>query len=196
MTLTRRLEPLAVFFWLVAAASITILWRFMPNHWAEAGLIILFGIIIISTLNQQVELPVLSTIFLALTVVHYYQIGYPNFPLFGALITVLIVPALGLAGEKLNTETNGDDSHLVVGSWLVLGLITAEAVNVFSYWPVSFFNRSLLTGTAFYTFWQLIIIQKTGERRRYFTHFAFVTLTVIVILGIIIWVNFPHLINF
>lgn len=196
MTTDRRLSPLPVFFWLIAAASISILWRFMPSFWAQLGLLILLVIIIVSTLKRQTELPVLSTIFLAVTVVHYYQIGHPDSPLIGALIAFIIVPAIGLAGEKLNPTESPSDNHLVVGSWLVLGFIIAQMVSVFSYWPVSFFNRSLLTGTVFYTFWQLIIIQKTNEPKRYVTHFAFVGLTVIVIVGIILWVNFPQLISF
>lgn len=195
MNSERHISPLAVLFWLIATGSIVVLWRFMPNSWTQIGLLILLGIIIFSTINRQADLPVLSTIFLALAVVHYFQATHPAWPLAGALLAIVLVPALGLAGEKLDRRDDLPDSHLVVGNWLILGLITAQAVSIFSYWPVSFFNRSLLTGTFFYTFWQMIIIQKTGETRRLITHFAFVTLTVIVIVGILIWVNFPQLIS-
>lgn len=196
MKFVRRTSPLAVLFWLIAAAAISVLWRFMPNLWTQIGLVILFAAIVFSTTALQADLPVLSTIFLALAVIQYFQTTHPAWPLIGALMAIIIVPFLGLIGEKLDRREDLPDTHLVVGNWLVLGLITAQAVSVFSYWPVSFFNRALLTGTIFYAFWQLIIIQKTGGRKQLLTHFAFVGLTVIVIVGIIIWVNFPQLINF
>lgn len=192
----KNASPLAVLFWLMAGAGAAVLWRFMPNFTAQIGLIILLALIIISTLKNQMELPVLSTIFLGFTIVHFVQAAKPEQPLLGAVATVIGVPLLGLIGEKIGSDEAYQEGHLVLGSWLLLGLIAGEAVSIFSLWPVSFINRALLTGVVFYTFWELIHIQRQEEARPYWGHFIFVGLTVIVVIGVIIWANFPHLITY
>lgn len=167
----------------------------MPSAKSQVALLLLMGFVVLSTMWKQTELPILTTIFLSLVLISYWQVNYPNWPIIGVVATAIVVPLLGLAGEKINRTDDTVEDHHLVSHWLLLGLISAEALTIFSYWPVSFFNRSLLTGIFFYAFWQLFRLPEI-KSRAIITHFAFVAVAVILVIGVIIWANFPQLAEF
>lgn len=193
---TLRSTPMVLIFWLISFVAVIVLWRFMPSAKSQIALLLLLGFVVLSTLWKQTELPILTTIFLSLGLISYWQVIHPAWPIIGAVATALVVPMLGLAGEKINRSNAEMEDHHLVSRWLLLGLISAEALTIFSYWPISFFNRSLLTGIFFYTFWQFFRLQETSQTRGLIAHFAFVSVAVILVLGVILWANFPHLVSF
>lgn len=168
----------------------------MPTFASQAALIALLILVIISTLLYQTELPILTTIFLTILVICYWMVVKPRFQLVELAAVALVVPALGMAGDRINRDFRQMEKNQVFSHWLLLGLMTAEVVAVFNFWPVSFFNRALLSSLVFYTIWHLLRIQHNVEQRRsYIAHFIFVGVAVIVVIGVMIWANFPHLIN-
>lgn len=188
--------PLVLALWLICLSAIIIVWGLMPTFLSQVALIVLFILIFISTLLRQSELPVLSTIFLCFLVISYWQAKNPNLQIYATIAIAAIVPIIGLIGEKVNRSFKLISENQLFSHWLLLGLISAEMSTVFNNWPVSFFNRSLMASIVFYAFWQLFRIQHNNERRSLAAHFIFVGITVILVVGIIIWANFPHLTNF
>ena len=189
-----RSSPLVVVFWLVCLATTVAIWRLMPTKLSQASLIILLVLVVGSTLLKQTELPIITTIFLSVLIITYWQIRYPSYELLYTVLVVALIPIIGMAGDIINRDFRQMDRDEVFSHWLILGLFTAESLAVFSRWPVSFFNRTLLTMIVFYTFWHYLRIQhNVDQRRSYIAHFIFVAVAVIVVIGIIIWANFPHL---
>jgi|GEM_PF-1294414 len=195
MIQTIRSSPQVVLFWLVSFIAIAVLWRFMPTAKSQIALLLLAVLVIISTLFKETELPILTTIFFAFFLINYWQINHQNLPIIGTVATAIAVPVLGLVAEKISSSTNAESHHLV-SQWLLLGLISAELFSVLNFWPVSFFNRALLGGIIFYFFWRYFLLVQENHRPTLVAHFIFVGLAAILVVGIIIWANFPHLIGF
>lgn len=191
-----RSSPLVVIFWIICLTSIVIVWRLMPTVASQAALVVLLVTVIFSTLLYQTELPILTTVFLSILVIQYWLVTSPQYQILFIALSAFLVPAIGLAGDRINRDFRQMEKDQVLSHWLLLGLMTGESVSIFNNWPVSFFNRSLLTAIIFYTFWHLLRVQHNlDQRRSYIAHFVFVGVAVIVVIGIIIWANFPHLIN-
>lgn len=76
---------------------------------------------------------------------------------------------------------------------LVLAFLTTQCYSVFGYFPVSVFNKSLLTSVSFYAFWHALELIQSNQQQKLISHFSFVFLVIIVIVGSIIWSNFPQL---
>ncbi len=188
--------PTVLVLWLICLGAIIVVWGLMPTLLSQIALIILFIFVMISTLLRQSELPVLSAVFLCFLVVSYWQAGHPDMQIYASIAVAALVPIIGLIGEKVNRGFKLISENQLFSHWLLLGLISAEVSTIFNNWPVSFFNRSLMASVVFYAFWQLFHIQHNNERRSLVAHFIFVGITVILVIGIIIWANFPHLTNF
>lgn len=187
-----RQRPSVVIFWLVSAVATAVIWNSLPSAAAQIGVLLFFGVIVIATLNRFMELPLVASVFFSILLVNDWLVSSRALPIFGTVIIVLLLPAIGLLSEVIGYE----ELQIRRAHWAILGLLTAEANSLFYYWPVSFFNRTLLTGVVFYALWQLLRINEEKAQVSYVTHFVFVSLAVIVVVGFIIWANFPQLIVF
>lgn len=103
--------------------------------------------------------------------------------IYGVLIFLLGLFVLTLKGEKGQTS---------IIEWLITCLISAQLLGLFLFWPISYFNRTLLVVVTFYMVWRFID-NKDASIGQLLLHFIFTGVIAIVILGGIIWANFPHL---
>lgn len=184
-----RRTPSVVVFWLISAVATAVIWQSLPSVTAQIGVLLFFAVIVIATLNKFMELPLVATVFFSILLVNDWLVSSRVVPIFGTVIIVFILPIIGLLSEIIGYE----ELQIRRTHWAILGLLVAEANSLFYYWPVSFFNRTLLTGVVFYALWQLLRINEERAHTSYLTHFVFVGLTVILVVGLIIWANFPQL---
>lgn len=140
---------------------------------------------------KQGRIAGLSTMFLVLVSVNYWLLDESINSLIGNTILILAAVLIGRAIE----ETEHNQATPII-FWLILGLALSQINAVFSHWPISFFNRALLSGICFYLFWQLIEMRETATPYRVVGHFLFVAATVMVVISSIIWANFPQLTPF
>ncbi|HSX42353.1 MAG TPA: hypothetical protein VLE93_03310 [Candidatus Saccharimonadales bacterium] len=184
-----RRTPSVIVFWVISAVATAVIWNSLPSLGAQIGLILFFGVIVLATLNKFMELPLVATVFFSILLVNDWLVGSRVSPIFGTFIIVAILPTIGLLSEIIGYE----ELQIRRAHWALLGLLVAEANSLFYYWPVSFFNRTLLTGVVFYALWQLLRINEERAHLSYLAHFAFVALAVILVVGFILWANFPQL---
>lgn len=187
-----RRTPSVIIFWIISAVAAALIWNSLPSVAAQIGLLLFFGVIIIASLNKYMELPLVATVFFSILLVNDWLVSSQTSPIYGTIIIVAILPTVGLLSEVIGYE----ELQIRRAHWAILGLLVAEANSLFYYWPVSFFNRTLLTGVVFYALWQLLRINEDRAHVSYLAHFAFVALTVILVVGFIIWANFPQLTAF
>ncbi len=192
MTPLVRHHRYVVIYWLISAVAIVVMWNSLPSVTAQVGLLALFAVIVLATIYRFMELPLVATVFFSILLVNDWLVNGHGRPLIGTVILFLILPAIGLLSEIIGYE----ELQIRRIYWAILGLLVAQINSLFYYWPVSFFNRSLLTGLVFYALWQLLRIDEPNAKRSYIAHFIFVGLAVMVVLGILLWANFPQLTAF
>ncbi len=184
-----RRTPSVVIFWVISAVATAIIWNSLPSVTAQIGVLLFFGVIVVATLNKFMELPLVATVFFSILLVNDWLVSSQAAAIYGTVIIAFLLPVIGLLSETIGYE----ELQIRRVHWAMLGLLVAEANSLFYYWPVSFFNRTLLTGVVFYAVWQLLRINEDRAEVSYAAHFAFVSLAVILVVGFIIWANFPQL---
>ena len=98
---------------------------------------------------------------------------------------------IGLVYESRQFPDTWKGSYL---KWLLLSLVISESYGLFNYWSISMFNRGLLVLTVFYTVW--FYLERSDESTKsVIGHFAFSLVIAIVVLGGIIWANYPQLLT-
>jgi hypothetical protein len=189
-------SPFVAVFWLVALVETIVIWKTVSTTAAQVALICMLVLSAALTYVKRYELPLLASIFTTVIASSYWQTSQSSELTVNLVIVLLIVTSLGLLKEILEQGWENINNELI-GQWLLLGLISAEMVSFFSSWQVSFFNRSLFILIIFYLFWRLFdLLNNQAPRRELISHFLFVGATAIVVIGIIIWSNFPKLILF
>ncbi|MBI4948400.1 hypothetical protein HY844_02515 [Candidatus Berkelbacteria bacterium] len=171
-------------------ASVGALWSYLPNVNSQYALVALglFTTLVIIKSDRNFSLICLT--FLIMAVAHRYQANRE----LSLLMMLIILLSITAIGNFFVTPTHQELKHPIV-YWVVLGLIASQTLLIFSFWPVSFFSRTLLSGAMFYLVWQYLFIDKDIPLKSVVWQIVFVSLTVIVIMGAIIWANFPHLIS-
>lgn len=193
--LTRLLKntPSVVIFWLIPLVAVVVMWNSLPTLTAQIGLLLLYLTIVALTFGRYMELPLVATVFFSILVINDLSVAKHVAPIFSTVAIFFLLPAIGLLSEVIGYE----ELQIRRAYWAILGLLVAQANSLFYFWPVSFFNRSLMTGVVFYALWQLLRINEhKSSFRSYVAHFAFVGLAVMVVIGLIVWTNFPQLIAF
>ncbi|QQG50246.1 MAG: hypothetical protein HZB70_01520 [Candidatus Berkelbacteria bacterium] len=179
----------SLFFWLVPFITLAVVWDTIPQTSTRFALSIAAAVIALSAAVRQTSYPLIGTPFFILLLANYWQAYVLLHPLIVTLVVFILITTSGLVLRRLNRMPIERDN---VVHWLVLAFLTAQVNSLLLYWPFSYFENSLISFIIYYTFWQLIQLFSTSERRSLIAHFVFTLVTVIVVLGAVLWVNFPQ----
>lgn len=200
MSLLKRLPKSLILLWLVQITIIAVLWDFLPSTLTGDLLLALAALNGVLLSTRQLELPIFSNVALLLVLIHYWLgNGYAS-PLVGSLAVFAGTALFGLISSGVS-EPIGLDEILV---WSLVGLFTAQIASLIQFWPISYFQKSMLGTIAFYLVWQswqvidpLLMERVEGSgRRSVLWHFIFVSLAVMVVVVNIIWTTWPGLKTF
>lgn len=191
MNSLRFLRPHLAVFWAILVLGTVITWRFLPTTTSQIAYVLLFVFSTISILLKQGRIAGLSTMFLVLVSVNYWLLDESINGVIGNAVLILAAVLIGRVIEETD-----DHVRTPITFWLLLGLGLSQVNTIFSHWPISFFNRALLSGICFYLFWRLIELRDSSSSFQLVRHFLFVAVTVMVVVGSIIWANFPQLTPF
>lgn len=200
MMVLKEFPKSLVFLWLLQIAVIGVLWDFLPSSLTGSLLLALAAINAILLYSRQLELPIFSNIALLLVLVHFWLgNGYAS-PFLASLVIFVGSALIGLifAGQH---GSIGRDEILV---WSLVGLFTAQIATLTQFWPISYFQKSMLGTIIFYLVWQSWRVIRSssstpidgGKGRPILWHFIFIGLTVMVVMANIIWTTWPGLNSF
>ncbi|MEK7548352.1 MAG: hypothetical protein AAB499_00430 [Patescibacteria group bacterium] len=177
-------------FWLILIAALATVWGLLPTTSSRVILLIILLATFILPLNGQVDLPLLTALFLSVGVVNFWvSIGSLGQLAASGLIFGLVI-ILGLLTDLIVSRTVNRERLLI---WLILGFFLAQINSLTQYFPVRFFDQTLFSFLAFYTLW----LGLTGRlsltnKRSLLGHCLFLALAVIVMMASVIWANFPY----
>lgn len=208
MMLWNRLPKLRIIFWLLQVSCVVLLWNFLPTH-LTSGLLLLLVIISGVMLSFRLfELPIFTNVALILTLAHFWTGDGRIVPVIGSTMILTGVVLTGLIADSFDSQqllpATGriqlrEFLNLIerenLRAWCVIGLFTAEISALSDFWPVSYWQKSLLSTIIFYFVWQLWRIIGTN-RRSLLAHFIFVGLAVTVVVVNIVWTTWPGLKTF
>lgn len=191
MNLYAKVAPTAsvLIAWLIPLACLSLTWDYLPNRWSQLLFLILATLTGLNSLWRNGNFVVIGTAFFALVLVNFYQLNSAVPAVIAATILFLILLLTGLTThhDELSVFTEKDWWH-----WLVIAFLVVQINSLLNFWIIPFFDKAVISFVAFYLFWQYLKIDQTSIRSLR-AHFIFVSLTAILILGTIIWINFPHL---
>lgn len=183
-TITKTL----IILWVAELAMISVLWNFLPNRSTSVVLLGLVAVNAVMFFRRQLELPIFTNVALLLAVTHFWLGNGFISPLIGSALIFIGVSLTGLAVKSINNTIDREDILV----WLLVGLFTAQIATLTQFWPVTYFQKSMLGTVTFYLVWQLWTVIDSG-RRPILSHFVFVVAAVIVIVASIIWTTWPGL---
>lgn len=184
-----RLPYLSLPYWIIPFITTGIVWDALPRVSTQVSLAAAAFIIGLAATLRQVSYPIIGTPFFILLVASYYQSFLLVDPL---IISALVILTLPLSNFYLYKIARLPIRRSDVTEWLFLGFLTAQINSLLLFWPFSFFENALVSFIAYYALWQLIRILQAPARRSLIAHFVFTCLAVIVVIGVIIWANFPQ----
>lgn len=182
--------------------SLAYLWSYLPNETSRNGFLLMAVVSLVIVAKRIPAYTFLCVTFFSLAVAHRYQANHETSFLL-ILVVFLVVSATGLFFHLSHwpnpnhpeTPDQTNNQPLQAVHYPILGLIAAQSVTLFSFWPISFFSRTVLSGVLFYLMWQLILKNPQTSVRAEAGHFVFITVTAIVVIGVILWANFPQLLG-
>ena len=189
-----KLRPpvLLVGFWVLWVATVVLVWRQLPSLLSELGLSGLVLATIWSSYTKRFSLAIFTTLVLLTIIIDLLATGqYISTGIATALLGVVIF-ATGLAFEYLKRPQDWRERLL---NWALIALVASESYGFFSFWPISVFNKGVLVLVFFYIVWHYLE-QNDGSTKSLVSHFIFSLVIAIVVLGGIIWANFPQLLLF
>lgn len=192
--LTSKSRPpvLLVAFWVLWIIALSLIWRLLPSLLSEFALTALVLATIWSSYTKRFSLAIFTTLTLLTMSIDLLATGqYISTGLSTALLGVLTL-VVGLAFEYLRRAQDWKESLL---NWILIALVVSESYGFFSFWPISIFNKGVLVLVFFYIVWHYLE-QNDGSTKSLVSHFIFSLLIAIVVLGGIIWANFPQLLLF
>ena len=194
VSLTSKLRPpvLLVIFWVSWIVTAAVIWRLLPSLLSEISLVILLIAAIWASYTRHFSLAIFTSLVLLTMMADLLATGqYISTGLSTALLGVVVF-IVGIAFEYLRRPDNWRDSFL---HWILIALVVSESYGFFSFWPISIFNKGILVLVFFYIVWHYLE-QNDGSTKSLVGHFIFSLLIAIVVLGGIIWANFPQLLLF
>ena len=167
-------------------------WSLLPSPTSQALFLVIaifaFGL----PLFGQSALPILAGLFLVSSVINFW-VSVGSISHLTAIITTFgLTLLIGLLAQKIVQPTEQLTARHWL-NWLLLSYFLAQIVSLVEFYPVPFFDQSLLAVIVFYALWVIVVGPVADQRRSLVNHFIFVGLAVIVVLGSIIWANFPYL---
>jgi len=168
--------------------GIFVMWRLLPTGLSQLSILLLVIISVVLSYRGSALSTVYGTAFIGLALINYLQVS---------LNLDSIIASIGVFGlVTLITWVKNRFHNTSVGRLeaLLLAFIVAQANSIASLWPVSFYNRAIIVGLIFYLFWRIFDQSETSEKL--VGHFVFVSFIAILVLGGIVWANFPQLLTF
>ncbi len=184
-----RLPYLSILYWVIPFLATSIVWDSLPRLATQLSLIAAAIIIGLAATLRQVNYPIIGTPFFILLIASYYQSFLLVDPLF---ISALVIVALPLSSIYLYRIAGQTIGRAEITEWFFLAFLTAQINSLLLFWPFSFFENALVSFIGYYALWQLVRILESPARRSLIAHFVFTCLAVIVVIGVIIWANFPQ----
>lgn len=186
---TNRLPYLSILYWVIPLVATGIVWDSLPRFSTQLSLASAALIVGLAATLRQVSYPIIGTPFFILLIASYYQSFLLVDPL---VISALILIALPVSSIYLYRLAGKPITRTDITEWVFLAFLTAQINSLLLFWPFSFFENALVSFIAYYTLWQLVRILEAPARRSLIAHFVFTCLAVIVVIGVIIWANFPQ----
>lgn len=185
-----KLPPIALgVCWVVIVVGVVVMWRLLPTTLSQAAVLTLTIFTIITGYRGNALPTVYTCAFVGLALINYVQAYFGLAPIIGSLAVFLLIILITWIKNYFHTTSVGKLEALL------LAFFVSQANSIASLWPVSFYNRALIVGLVFYLFWH-IFENRDESSVKLSSHFAFVTIVAILIVGSIIWANFPQLLSF
>ena len=185
----RRLLSLSLLYWVIPLVGTMLVWDSLPKAATQFSLLVAAVIVGLAATMRQVNYPIIGTPFFILLIASYYQSFLLVDPL---LISALLVIALPLTSFWLYRLADQKIERQQVIELIFLGFLTAQINSLLLFWPFSFFENALVSFIGYYALWQLIRILDRATPRALIAHFIFTCLAVILVLGVLVWANFPQ----
>lgn len=167
-------------------------WNLLPTTLSHALFLAIFILAMVLPLIGQTALSILAGLALTLSVINFWvSIGSFN-QLQSIVFAFVLCLIIGLLTEKIG-QPRLPISQPQLTRWLLLGFFLAQINSLLQFYPIPFFDQALLATIIFYGLWPILDDSITGVRRSFANHVVFVSLTVILVLGSILWINFPYL---
>ncbi|MEX2012298.1 MAG: hypothetical protein WD970_00880 [Patescibacteria group bacterium] len=188
--LLRNLPPLALLAcWAVMFAGLFVMWRLLPTGLSQISVLILVIVATVVGYRGNVLPTVYTTALIGLALINYVQASFALAPIVGSVAVFLLIVLITWIKNQFHSTSVGRLEAVL------LAFFVSQANSIASLWPVSFYNRALIVGLVFYLFWH-IFEQRDDGQVKLAGHFVFVGIIAILILGSIIWANFPQLLSF
>lgn len=178
-------------YWIIVIATFFISWKFLPTVASQFAVGFILSLGLIASLFMQFELLFLLCVSSLIILANIALVNWPQLQIVWLSAFLAAVYICGLLRDVIRAQLGDIPTYL---RWFVVAVLTTELLTMVNYWPVSFFDRTLMTLTVFFGLWKAFEVD--SERRSLRAHFVFVVLAVILVVGSIIWSNFPYLINF
>lgn len=176
-------------FWLIVLVTI---WRLLPNFLTEIALLTLVAVSFWGSLKKKMMVALFCSI-VFLNIFLNYLVVQQNLGLYlSTIIFGMGLILIGLIYESNQYPLTWKEGIL---KWVLIALVISESYGFFSYWSISLFNRGLLVVFFFYMIW-FYLEQSDGSTKSLIGHFIFSLLIAILVLGGIIWANYPQLLTF
>ncbi|MDP3992707.1 MAG: hypothetical protein Q8Q05_00600 [bacterium] len=184
-----------IFLWILQIVVVSILWDFLPSSLTGNLLIALVALNGVLLFRRQLELPVFSSVALILVLTHFWLGNGYITPLVASLLIFVGSIIVGLISSGVKGLIGRDE----ILTWSMVGLFTSQIATLTQYWPISYFQKSMLGLVVFYLVWQSWRVfdpPASGDWRPILWHFIFVGLAVMVVIANIIWTTWPGLKTF
>jgi hypothetical protein len=191
MAFFKQLPKTLILLWLTQIAIVGVLWDFLPSSLTGNMLIALIALNGVLLSVRQLELPIFSTIALLLVLTHFWLGNGYTSPLVASLVIFIGSTLAGLISAGARGPLGRDDILV----WSMVGLFTSQIATLTQFWPISYFQKSMLGIVVFYLVWQSWRVLDS-DRRPILGHFIFVGLAVMVVIANIIWTTWPGLKTF
>jgi hypothetical protein len=185
----RRLHWPVIFFAIVPIASLIVIWPYTPSPAARLALLVAGVLMVFMVWLKKIDLPLVGAVLFSLVLANFSYIKLSS-PLLASIIVFGSINVIGLTAGLIDQQSLNRQTLV---NWFLISLATTEVSSVVVFWPFSFFNRALITFLFFYALWYYLKIKEGGSNQSVLAHFIFVSLAVILVLGTLIWANFPHL---
>ncbi len=187
--MSKRLPYLSILFWVIPLVGTALVWESLPRAATQFSLAAAAVLIGIAASLRQLNYPIIGTPFFVLLIASYYQSFLLIDPLIISALVVIALPAVNiylyrLAEQELNRKE--------IVELVFLGFLTAQVNSLLLFWPFTFFENALISFIAYYALWQLIRILNRSTTKSVVAHFVFTCLAVILVIGVLLWANFPQ----
>lgn len=176
-------------FWLVV---LVLIWRMLPSLLTQIVLPLLVVVAIWKSYQRQMILALFTSVVFLNILLNYLVIQHGLALYLSTIFFGIGLFLIGIIYEGRQNPLTWKSSFL---KWILLGLVISESYGFLSYWSISFFNRGLLALLFFYIIW-FYLEQCDDTPKSAVGHFIFSLLIAILVLGGIIWANYPQLLTF